>query len=1043
MDFRVLICDDTHGVSRLTTDDLETFQDETTIICRIGREHLDNINDAVERTEFSEWQGEPIQKGWPEAPRSDLWPKGLTSFDTVDSTVPITEALKLSTLRRETSSTQLASLKYGKIMKELSKRGNRGSNNKWGVEASRYEEHVSLLCQQSQQRDIMLRDIFSSTQNRVRVTTLVGVIDMPGWLDGSYSLVRESKHAEVCKWGKLGFMFYQIGVLNLYESFKYTRSKYILSQELSTVTSDVKKKVQDLRRGIFERRKFEELRLAKGFPKCKSGTDKEATENVIYSYLGVYMKLLQVSCHDFLETERSRIMSAVDERTSEGSKHFDRFRATGNSTLLFMINKILNIRDDTLRIERSRRDDRGYFFFDTRSAEYQEWMMAEKRKGNGFSTMHYAEWIMNRDNQRLRQHLSVRVHFANFLRAWRVIPRGFVFPNSYDERGINLRLDQREELFNTIFEFFKTRVAAKMFMNTDDQLFAEILEMTLRTSYANRIPKCRSEDLSSFVKVLMFSLTDDKKGEVYSDYREEIDDESSPGVFWEAVQSSTEPISIGIRLTESSIIGCEEYLKRLLLDPTHDAGTERDVLVGEADDVHGDYPESEITGEWIVVRRFVGYKYRLTLRAAGAREGVRLCYAEAMSSPQAQYLRHNTLMLGGCRSPRERIHDRTYSNRMRLFSPGEGMNEHPCYISKIIDTNDRGIGSLLVFYLYRYIDWNRLVVEIARRLRDEPMRFPQEFLSKMKTDYPEYEIQIEDYIKSYERRGAFRFPTDMVHLLMNPSNCYVLDVSIDEAMLKWFGLKMGMYNFFEVIRTSENKARQIEDLCSSISFTGTNRDYFMWNIIVTMTNLFVPEFMEFKRNVPFFVLTNKKILPVPIRLQTYTEGNVGTNAFRYMDGAPDLAILNQPMTQEGATLLRNLMEHYLKNKHWVSSPSKLEGRYSVFQSWVGMGCQGIKEKIEILIPTARPSQSHFKVIVQSEVFQESDIGELEAVLDEGYGLGGVDVVVEREKNVSLNTTGLRVKRYKHLVHDEMIDGIIVKLDAASRFDTYMTAKLLN
>nr|QQY96692.1 VP2 [Equine encephalosis virus 5] len=1037
MDFRVLVCNDTSGQSSLTDADLETFQDETTIIFRADRRLLDRINRTTQAKQDVEWLGTGIPKEWPSG-ETGAWPVGTTSFDVRPDAEPITEALKKSYLNRETSTTQLVSIKYGKILKKARLR----EENLLGLEKTRLEEQVSIMCELNQNRDIMVRDIFTTTQNRIKIKTLVGTIDLPGWLDSLYSLVRESKHREVCMWRREDFLFYELGVMNLYENYKHINSSLVLGSDVQEVDGLIKTEISKLRKGLFQRRKFEDLRMIKDLPRCQSGTDVEAPEGVTYGYLSVYMKLLQISSIEYLRSEEREICTLVESHTPREFRSFEKFKMTQNSRTLLGINEILNRRDKILGITRTHRTERGRFFFDTGSPEYGRWRRKMEAKPLGFSIQQYAHWIMKTDNNGIKSYFQGEVNFANFLRRWKVIPRDLRFANVYARNGTRETDAVCRELFKTIHAYLTNDILNVLFTDKDDLVFAKILEMTLRTTYNNSIPQSENGSLSSFIKVLIFAMGGGKSGTTFNKYEVKIDDDTAQGVFWMSEQNNSVPVSVGINLTERSRDSCRNFLDKLKDDPSYDAGVEKDVLLGEEEDVHGMFPADEIKDEWINVPRFNGYRYKL-YRSVGRKDARHvMTYIEALACPQTQYLRHDTILRGGCRQHRERVHDRTYSNRLRQFTPKEGEGRHPCLPAKIIRVNDSGLGSVLVFFLYRFIDQERLASELCRQMLRKPERFPQELRDALQEQFPSYLEELMRAVDAYDRSSRTLLRHEIKALIFNPGNCYSLDVSLDQALVDWFGLKTSVKYFAEVIRSVEKKSKEIANMFSSLAFHGVARDLFIWNIHVILTNLFVPDFLEFKRSVPMFVMTSKEILPIPMTVQSYTEGNASLTALRYFDSLVNVDLLDEKLPKDSLALVENLRDYYLSSRQWENRNRSLEGRYAVFQTWLGLGCEGVREKFEVLVPTARPNQSHFKIVMTSEEMSESDVADVEAVLDEGEGLGGLSISV-RDGDVEIKEESLKVKRYKHLVHNEMVEGSIIRLETASRFDTYMPAKILN
>nr|QQY96691.1 VP2 [Equine encephalosis virus 6] len=1040
MDFRVLICDNTSGSSTLTDDDLETFQDETTIIFRADRRTLDHINGVVGRQSSPEWFGRSVPEGWPEPRERNVWPAQTTSFDLRPDDEPITEALKKSVLGRETSTTQLVSLKYGKMLKNIS--AGQGSKRLMGIEKARRDEQIAMMCELNQNRDVMDRSIFSTTQNRIKLRTLIGTIDMPGWLDSLYSLVRESKHRDVCAWKREDFLFYELGVLNLYESFKYVKSSMILTSSVVTVDTKIKQEISKLRQRLFQRQGFERLRALREMPKAVGGQDKEAPEGITYGYLAVFMKILQISAHEYLEKEEREIRMIVEAHVRSEFRTFDKFKITRNSKTLLAINEILNRRDTILGISRTHRTSGNRFFFDTESPEYVDWRKTMVTKSLDFTTTQYAHWIMKRDNKKIVKFFKKEVNFGNFLRRWRIIPRDMRLPNVYGLNGTRESDLVGKQAFKAVHAFFLTGVLPLIFQNKDDLVFAKILEMTLRAVYNNQIPQCDSDALSSFMKVLIFAMSGDKLATSYGIYEVRVDEETAEGAYWEYQQDVSVPAGYGITLTERSKESCRIFMEKLMLDQTYDAGLEKDVLVGEIEDVHGLFPENEITNEWIAVPRFVGYKYRLTRGTQRRGEVGTLSYAEALISPQTQYLRHDTLLLGGCRQIRDRVHDRTYSNRLRQFTPQEAEGNHPCLIAKLVRTNDVGLGSALLFFLFRFIDQDKLVAALSKQMVRNPERYPEGLRNAIRGVFPNYNEMLRRTVDLYEKSGVVSLDEQLKMFLFNPGNCFVLDVTLEDALVGWFGLRIGVQYFLEIIRTTEEKSRMLAEVFSTLVYGGTSRDLFVWNIQVILVNLFVPDFLEYKRNVPIFVMTKREIVPVPVTMQTYTEGNASLNALRYFDSIPNENLLKESLSEGHIKMLEGLRSFYLNTRHWSTKDRVLEGRYTVFQSWLGLGCEGVKEKLEVLVPTARPGQSHFKILIDSDEMCESDIADVESVLDEGEGLGDLRINVNAD-GVDIKERGLKVKRYKHLVHNEMLDGSIIRLEAASRFDTYMPAKLLN
>nr|QQY96679.1 VP2 [Equine encephalosis virus 3] len=1043
MDFRVLVCNDVGGGSSLTDSDLDTYEDEMTIIIRANNQYLMAINEAVSYRDDVDLLGRGLQTSAGTYDQT-VWPKDLTHFDLYDPTDQISDVLKKTKVDGETTTTQLTSLRYGKLVKESREIRRKQKEKTWIVrghytELQRAEEQFALMCNANQHKDICSRDVTRLVGNRVKIKTLIGEVNMPGWLESSYSLVRESKHLDICGWTRSAFDFYRMGFIYIYEKYKYVQTHTTLSTAIQSAGSQAQTVVARLLSGKFERAKVEMVRTLPIIPKCVGGNDYAVPEGTLYKYLSIYMKILEVSSVAFLEEEKKRITKMVEAHIREEDRSFEKFKATGRSPLLQSINRVLNLRDTILGITRTHREG-DLFFFSTSSKLYLVWRneMGTRR----FTADQYADWIMREDSKRLEAHLSDKANFANFLRYWKAIPRELRFQTVYRKDGTRVNGKDLDVHFDRTFNWFREHLCVLIHRGQDREMFSKIIEFTIRTAYDGMIPRCKPEALTSFLKVLAFCMTSVKLDDQFYDTRVEVDDGRDEGLFWECKQSVTEPSRYGIILTSDSMEGCKEYYKKLLIDPEYEAASEKEVLRGEGQDVHSLYPAEEVNDQWIAVPRFIGYSYRLY--RSNQERGVKTTYgyAEVLTSPQSQYYRHQVVVTGGCREIRDRFVDRTYSNRLRLPTPAERDGNHPCLVSKLAKTAERGVGSALAFFLGRFFDLDVLIVDLAESALNKPERFPEGFMEALETHYPRYRVELMECLQLWRVRRSLKLREGITLMLLAPANWIVLDITIERALVKFFDIKLSLENIYDTMRAIVDKSKFLEHISSVLRPINRTRDFFSWNAMVILTTLFVPEYLEYPKTVPIFLATATSIVAVPIKMKDYTMGGVAMNVFRYFDTVPPKSLDRELDTEEKGLLL-SLKKSYLDKIHWSGSESVMGGIYTPFQSWVGMGCMGVKEKIEILVPTSTPNQSHFVITFGGCESLESDVKAVQAVLDEGKGLGQLDIIINQEGALLISDTLPRVKRYKHLAHSEMLDGCIIRLDAASRFDTYMAAKILN
>nr|QRN74900.1 VP2 protein [Equine encephalosis virus] len=1042
MDFRVLICYNVNGASSLSDDDLETYEDESTIILRVNNKYLVDINSQLDQQEDIFLLGGDVPNDNTFA-GNNAWPKNLTSFDLFDPTDSITEVLKKTKLGVETTTSQLVSIRYGKIAKDAKRlKGvkNQGALIKGTyVEMARAEEQLAKMCEIDQHRDVMTRDIMRGTGNRIKIRTLIGEINLPGWLEGTYSLSRESKHLEVCDWSRHCFTLYEMGVLFLYESFKYIDTKTIGEDILSKASPEMASTVRGLIAGKFQREKFKQLRSLSIVPKCTGGADYSVPEGTLYELLSVYMKILEVSSEGFLREERGKIVDIVHAHVPQDRRNFVSFKATGASRMLQAINNVLNVRDNILGIARTHRT-LGRFYFATDTREYKEWMAEMGQRG--FSAEHYADWIMRCDSTKLEEFFTLKMNFANFLRWWKVIPRDFKFSTVYERTGVRLSGKRLERHFDDVFVWFKDNVRPLIHRGEDGKLFSKIVELTIKSAY-DGIPHCKPESLVSFLKALSFCVSGEKIDDQFRAVTVSASEEDGDGLFWSARQVFDVPTREGILLSAESLEGCEEYFGKIIEDPMYEAASEDEVLKGETDKVHHLFPKDKIGQDWIVVPRFIGYSYKLYRARVRGEADVRVGFAEALLSPQCQYLRHGIVVKGGCRQARKRVVDRSYTNRIRLETPNEREGNHPCLVAKLVGAANRGVGSILVFYFARHLKMDQLLVDLINVYLSATNRFHDDFVRKLRSEWPQHETTFREAIRVWKRTGVLRLQDDLRMMMLTPGNCYALDVKIEEALMKYFGVRVGLDSLVESMKTVKKVSQLFKHVSDLMSFKGTGVDYYVWNAMIVITLILCPDFLESPKTIPIFTATNKKVVAIPVLMKDYTLGNVAMNAVRYLDTVAPPQLLSRELSSSEIKMLYSLADVYLDSPDHIKSPRGLEGIYTPFQSWVGMGCLGIREKFEIMVPTSKPTQSHFVVTLSSGDVSESDAHKVRAALDEGTGMGTLDVRIGDDGVIRVTDSLPKVKRYKHLTHNEMLDGNIIRLDTASRFDTYMAAKILN
>nr|QQY96689.1 VP2 [Equine encephalosis virus 4] len=1047
MDFRILVCDDNGSKSSLTDDDLETYEDESTIIIRINVQNLVTINNMMTQVRDIDMLGQPLQSD--NISSADfVWRKGLTSVDVFEPTVPISEVLKNTKLTSETSSTQLAAVRYGKLTKagrkQLSgeKQDKRQTfmkvNGVW-LERARFEEQLVMQCSMNENRDIMLRDITRMTGNRVKVRTLIGDVNMPGWLEGMYGLVRESRHKSVCTWTRESFQLYELGMLFLYERYKYIAVTATVGRALERAPQEVVNVVNRLKKGKFQRERFKQVRRMVNIPECVGGGDYSVPEGVVYTHLAVYMKILEVSSVAFLEDERKRISTLVSTMTKSSKLNFLDFKVTGNSVLLRKINDVLNRRDNILGINRTHRSGVS-FYFATDTPEYVAWKQSMNLRD--FSASAYADWIMREDSKHLVRFFGEKVNFANYLRFWKVIPRDFLFPNVYTHLGVKLSEQGRRKHFDSLFSWFSLNVTPLIHGGEDAKMLSRIIELTIRTVYKDGVPKCASGSIISFLKVVNFCTTGEKMGDQFNERVVHIDGDDDDGVFWVAKQSQTTPTKEGITLSQASLIACREYKRALMDDPSYEASAEKDILVGEQEDVHTLFPKTEIDKNWISVERFIGYSYKLYTSKKPNERSEMKSFPEALWSPQSQYLRHNIIVRGGCRQMRENVSDRSYSNQLLQFTPDEGESNHPCIVSKLLRVSDLGVGSLITFYFGRILKYDLVISMLISTYLNKLGRFSQEFQNEMERRFPDVRKEMQEAMVNMKRNGRMTLRKEVQYMLLSPCNCFALDITIDQALKTLFDLTVSLTGLIELLRTTVKKSEALE-VISGLKFNGTIKDLFIWNIHVFIVALIVPEFVDYPHTVPIFVGTSAECLPIPITMTSGTLGGAATNIFRYFDTITPGELMEKELSRDERTLLASLREIYIDKPHWRDWRRSLSGTYTPMQTWIGLGCCGIREKLEMMVPTARPGQSHFTISLSSGDVPESDATYVESVLEEGAGLGCVKIEVNDEGEIRITGNIPKFKKYKHLAHSEMLDGCIIMLDAASRFDTYMSSKILN
>nr|QQY96684.1 VP2 [Equine encephalosis virus 1] len=1042
MDFRVLVCHNINGASSLSDDDLETYEDESTIILRVNNKYLIDINSQLDQQEDTFLLGGDIPNDNALA-SEDVWPKNLTSFDLFDPTESITEVLKKTKLGVETTTTQLVSIRYGKIAKEAKRlKGvkNQGALIKGTyVEIARAEEQLAKMCEIDQHRDVMTRDIMRGTGNRIKIRTLIGEINLPGWLEGTYSLSRESKHLEVCDWSRHCFTLYEMGVLFLYESFKYIDTKTIGEDILSKASPEITSTVRGLIVGKFQRKRFKQLRSLSIVPKCTGGVDYSVPEGMLYGLFAVYMKILEVSSEGFLREERDKIVSIVHAYVPQGRRNFVSFKATGASHMLQAINNVLNVRDNILGITRTHKT-LGRFYFATDTREYRDWVAEMGQRG--FSAEHYADWVMRCDSTKLEEFFTLKTNFANFLRWWKIIPRDFRFSAVYERTGARLSGKKLERHFDDVFVWFKNNVLPLIHRGDDGKLFSKIVELTIKSAY-NEIPHCKPESLVSFLKALSFCVSGEKIDDQYRAVTVGASEEDGDGLFWSARQIYDVPTREGILLSAESLEGCEEYLSKITEDPMYEAASEDEVLRGETDKVHHLFPKDKVGQDWIAVPRFIGYSYKLYRARVRGEADVRVGFAEALLSPQCQYLRHGFVVKGGCRQARKRVVDRSYTNRIRLETPDEREGNYPCLVSKLVGAANRGVGSILVFYLARHIKMDQLLVDLINVYLSATNRFHDTFVRKLRSEWPQHEATFRESIRMWKRTGVLRLQEDLRMMMLTPGNCYVLDIKIEDALMKYFDVRVGLDSLVESMKTAKKISHLFKHVSDLMSFKGTGIDYYVWNAMIIITLILCPDFLESPKTIPIFTATNKKVVAIPVLMKDYTLGNVAMNAVRYLDTVAPPQLLSRELSPTEIGMLSSLVDVYLDSSDHIKSPRGLEGIYTPFQSWVGMGCLGVREKFEIMVPTSKPTQSHFVVTLSSGDVNESDAHKVRSVLDEGTGMGTLDIKIGDDGVIRVTDNLPKVKRYKHLTHNEMLDGNIIRLDTASRFDTYMAAKILN
>nr|QQY96686.1 VP2 [Equine encephalosis virus 2] len=1041
MDFRVLICSDIAGSSSLTDGDLDTYEDETTIIIRVNNQNLIRINEHVQQHQEVDLVGRGLKESGG-AYNTNIWPKGTTSFDLFEPTVSISEVLKKTRLDRETTTSQMTSITYGKLVKEAKLTRDKtkarfGMVRGYYTELSRAEEQYARMCNANQHRDICSRDIVRLTGNRVKISTLIGEINLPGWLESNYSLVRESDHLDICGWSRSSFDFYRMGCIYIYETFKYIRTDILAETVLQSASQEARNVVLQLLDGKFERARLESLRGLSIVPRCVGGNDYSVPEGVLYGYLATYMKLLEVSSTKFLESERTKIVNVVNSHTRSEDQTFERFRATGRSSMLQSINKILNLRDLLLGVSRSHRE-MSKFYFSTDSDSYADWK--RERGPRGFTASAYAKWIMKKDSEMLEEHLTSKVNFANYLRHWKTIAREMRFPVVYGRMGKRIRGAPLDVHFSGVYEWFSNNVKVLIHRGRDEEMFSKLIELTLRTAYSGEIPRCNKSSLVSFLKVLSFCMTGMSLDDQFKEVRVNVEEDDAAGYYWECRQDFTVPTRWGVTLAQASLEGCKEYYHALVDDPEFEAASEREVLKGESEDVHSLFPKEEITGRWINVPRFVGYSYRLYQGVRAESPQTTVGFSEVLVSPQSQYFRHQVVVTGGCRVVRDRFTDRTFSNKLRLPTPMEREGNYPCLVSKLSKSADRGVGSAVAFFFGRLFKYEILLVELVQVILKEPNRFPEEFVDALQRRYPTYRTELMECLQIWRTRKMLRLREELQLMLMSPGNWSALDFTLDKALSVFFEITTSIGSMYDTLHAVIDKAEFYCHVSPILRSTGRTRDFFSWNVMVFLTTLFAPEFLEYPKTVPIFVATARDIVAIPVKMKDYSMGGVAMNMLRYFDALVPQSI-DRELSGDESKLLRSLRSVYLGKP--ISAGGMMEGTYSPFQSWVGLGCMGLKEKIEILVPTSKPMQSHFLISFSSEGVKESDATTVQSVLDENRGLGKLDVVVDRDGAIAVTDNLPKVKRYKHLAHNEMLDGCIIRLDTASRFDTYMAAKILN